>query len=74
VYNEGEVLDWDNKSQYKYLPYLEKKGSGWLFRGTFSWRDGSSGPCTFHYKSRETAEQGVKKFLQIYIDYINYKG
>lgn len=74
VYNDGKIVDWDNSSQDKYLPYLEKTGAGWSFQGTYYWGDGADGPCAFYYVSRERAEQSCTKFLSTYIDYITYIG
>lgn len=71
VYNEGTILDWANHSQYKWAPYF-RKGSpgGWAFDYVCSWTDLAHLPSGCYYKSREGAEDAIKKFMDIYIDYL----
>lgn len=74
VYNQGTILDWNNKNEYKYLPYFRKIGSGWVAVYAYSWCSGAHGPIAHHYKSNKLALEGVNNFNQIYLDYFTYKG
>lgn len=76
VYNEGEILDWNNQNQYKYLPYFKKTGSGWSSHCYSTWFaiTGAVSARALHYKSNELATDAGIKFIKVYSDYLNYQG
>jgi len=74
VYNQGTILDWDNTNEYKYLPYLRKVGSAWVFDLAGCWASGAHGSIAYHYKSNELAIKGIDNFKQTYLDFYTYKG
>ncbi len=66
LFNKGWKPDFTNSSEYKYIPYFERKGSGWVLilvhiSVAFSF-DGSG----FYYQKKEDAEFCAKLFLDIY--------
>lgn len=74
VYNQGTILDWNNTSEYKYLPYIRKIGLAWVADYSVSWGSFTDGPVAHHYKSNNLALKGINNFNQIYLDYLTYKG
>lgn len=74
VYNQGNILDFKNSSQYKYLPYYQCSGLGWSFGSVSSWSSSSVGSSSHHYYDKELAIKACKVFNKIYIDYYSYKG
>lgn len=73
IYNEGTILDWNNSSIYKYLPYFNNVGSGWSFN-YYSWSSAANSACALYYKSSNLAEKAANNFKDIYIDYVSYQG
>lgn len=74
VYNETNIIDFTNDSQYKYLPYYKLNGLGWSFGGTFGWYSSASGSVSHYYISNENCKKACLIFNNIYIDYYSYKG
>lgn len=70
VYNEGTVLDFNDRNQPKYYLWFEKKAHGWVVDG-----------CAYDYclayvgfgcyfKSEALAKDAGDKFLSIFQDYL----
>lgn len=68
AYNEGAIVDWKNTNQYKYIPYKYFSGSPWSVV-TDGWIICQCYASGLYYKSRQLAEDAVKKFRDIYDDY-----
>lgn len=68
--NEGEILDWDNHSQYKYYSWWYL---GSNFRLSCVCSDYDSAYCSARlcFKNRELAEYAADKFKSTYKDYMN---
>lgn len=73
VYNEAWIGDWNNKSEYKWFPYFYKDGSSWVvyFR---RWHGVLRCPAGLHFRTKELAEDVVKKFRHIFEDYYMING
>ena len=70
VYNQGVVLDWNNADQYKYYPWWKKENGGWVF-GSWDYRDYAACiPAGCYFKDSKSVEDVVKKFKDIYLDYL----
>jgi hypothetical protein len=70
VLNEGEKLDFNNSSTYKYYPYFQRKGSVWLV-DSCSYYDFFTDLCFgSYYKNYELALYAGNQFLDIYSDYL----
>lgn len=74
IYNQNNILDWNNKNQYKYLPYYKKDVSGWVCYSCGGWSAYSFGSFGHHYYSEKIANKAIKKFNDIYLDFYTYKG
>lgn len=71
VYNEGEILNWGNHSQYKWYPWFEKKALvGWVFDCSYCCDGGAAMGSGCYFKSKELSDDAAKKFPEIYIDYL----
>lgn len=71
VYNEGIELDWNNTNQYKWAPYFRKSPlGGWAVYCVDCWDGSAAPPSGCYFKSKEDGEDAVKKFMDIYIDYL----
>jgi hypothetical protein len=71
LFNEGIIMDFNNRNQYKYYPYFTKESSGWVVVGD------SYGFCYFsflgsgfYYKDSKTALYCGNTFKDIYLDYL----
>ena len=74
VFTEGWIIDWNNRSQYKYYPYFIKNQnsgiSGWSVDGVRNCLYTSYGaPC--FYKNESTAKHCGNLFLEIYNNYLS---
>jgi len=58
--------DFTNSSIYKYLPWLERKASGWVVRVVDGCSSVSYCPLWLYFKDKKSAELIVNKFLNIY--------
>ena len=59
--------DFTNSSIYKYIPWLQRKSSGWVvFAGVDVCVSASGCPLWLYFKDRKTAELIVNKFLNLY--------
>lgn len=70
VLNEGTVLNFTDKNQYKYYPYFERKALGWVFDDYYYYYFGSYMGFGFYYKSSELAIYAGTQFLNVYKDYL----
>lgn len=70
AYNEGSILDFSDANQTKYFPYFEKKAGVWCFRRCFHWYTTANVGSGFHYDSSEHCEDGAKKFIDIYREWL----
>jgi len=74
AYNEKTILDWNNSSIYKYIPYYKfSSGSGWSFHCGSGWTSSSRGSACQHFKADNLLQDACKKFNHIYIDYFSYQ-
>jgi hypothetical protein len=73
VYNEGEILNWKNTSQYKYLPCKYFSGGSWLVTDDRSWAATAYCSGFSYYKSNQLANDALTKFRDIYEDFWNIK-
>lgn len=62
--------DFTNTSEYKYIPYFERKKSGWVLVSVSGDFFRSLCPVWFYFKSRETTKVIVKRFIDKYNKYI----
>lgn len=68
IYNEGKILNWNDSSEYKYLPYLYfSGGSGSVSFGDWCYRFKAGG--SVYYKSELLAKSSYNNFSQIWKDY-----
>lgn len=58
--------DFTDSSTYKYIPYFERKSSGWSLDSVSFCYFSSFSPVGFYYKKRDTAETIVKRFSTLY--------
>lgn len=70
VYNEGTVLDFNDRNQPKYYLWFEKKAHGWVVDGC-----GCDFCCAYlgfgcYFKSEALAKDAGDKFLSIFQDYL----
>ncbi len=70
VFNEGWIIDWDNRSKYKYYPYFYKENGSWLIYAVGYCSYISYGVPGF-YKDEKTAKYCSTLFLEIYKTYLN---
>lgn len=72
VLNEEEILDFNNKNNYKYYPYFYKENNGWVLdSGADDGSLGASAGFGCYFKSSELALFAGKVFRDIYLDYIS---
>jgi hypothetical protein len=70
LFAEGWVINWDNRSQYKYYPYFYKENGSWLVAHVAYYYYRSSGGPGF-YKDEKTVKHCSTLFLEIYRTYLN---
>lgn len=70
VLNEGWSANFDNKNEYKYYPYFEKKSSGWFFSNVSFSDDYASMGFGLYFKSSELAKYAGEQFIEIYREYL----
>ena len=70
--NNGDVWreNWDNHSQYKYYPIFERKAGGWVVYCSYYCNYAAVGGFGSYFKEEKTCLLIAKKFLPLYIDYI----
>jgi hypothetical protein len=68
INNDNKIWtpDFTNSSIYKYLPWLERKSSGWVVYGVGGFRSFSGCPLWLYFKDKKSAELIVNKFLSLY--------
>lgn len=75
----GNFLDNDRKkympdftdgSTSKYIPYFERKGSGWVLRAVNGCLRRSHCPVALYYKSNKTAKLFAERFNGLYNKYL----
>ena len=72
--NEGWEPDWENSSQYKYLPWFKhKSGFGLSFFASVYWGTYSCVCSRLCFKSKELAEYAATQFEDLYNDYLTIK-
>jgi len=74
IYNQENVLDWDNTNQTRYLPYIKKVGSGWVVDSYSYWGSDSFGSLGHYYFSEDLCVKAMKNFNQVYLDFYTYTG
>lgn len=62
--------DFNDSSQTKHVPYFNKNGSGWCLYDVGYWCSGTDVPLGFYYKDKKAGEILVKRFLSLYIQWI----
>lgn len=64
--------DFNRSSGYKYIPYFEKKSSGWVLIVVIYLYSSSSSSCSvgFYYKVSETAEFITKQYESLYNEHM----
>lgn len=70
LFNQGWVPNFDNTSEYKYLPYFVKNSGGWAFGSSIVFAGRSYCSAGLYYKSRELSDFCANRFLSIYLNYI----
>lgn len=71
VFAEGWILNWGNRSEYKYYPYfIKNQNSGWSVSRVYCYYYFSYGEPGF-YKDELTAKHCGNLFLDIYNTYLN---
>lgn len=70
VYNEGDILDFDNPNQYKYRPYFIKKGGSWVFYYSGFYISFCYGGFGEFFKNQKLSDDAASKFKSIYFDYL----
>jgi len=71
LYNDGEKFDWTNSNQYKYYPWFQKNArGGWVLSFVYYYSSLANVGFGYYFKSKELAEDAVKKFMDIYKDYL----
>lgn len=71
LFNLGWKPNFENHNEYKYLPYFQKQSGGWVFIGSYLFRDGSDCSAGLYYKERHISDHCVRLFIDIYINYLN---
>ena len=68
IANGGEVWipDFTNRNKYKFIPYFERKASGWVAYFVSYCYSSSGYPLGFYFKNREDAEYISKQFIDLY--------
>jgi len=74
IYNQENVLDWNNTDEIKYIPYIKKVGSGWVVGNFSGWISYTYGSFGHHYYSEKLCLSGIKNFNNIYLDFYTYAG
>ena len=69
--NEGWKPDWQNSSQYKYVPYFTHNGTAFVFYGYYSWRSHTFVGSRLCFKSAELAEYCAVQFQDLYNEFLN---
>jgi len=64
------VANWTDSNEYKYLTYFENKGSGFGFDDVGSWYSNAYAPLGFYYKNSNTCELITKRFIKLYLDWL----
>jgi hypothetical protein len=64
------IPDFTNNNEYKYIPYFNKIGSGWLLCAVHYFLSDASGSVGLYYKNERTANIISKKFLSTYNIYL----
>ncbi len=70
VLNEGWEPDFKNTNEYKWYPWFERKGSGWVFGGGCCGCHGGGLGSGFWYKTEELAIYAGKQFIDLYKEYL----
>lgn len=73
VYNESTVLNWNNTSEYKYLPYLNFFSGSGVVLASLSWSYCLSAPSGFYYKSPNLSQTSYKNFQSFWEDFWGIK-
>jgi hypothetical protein len=69
--NEGWTPNWDDDSQYKYVPWFYMGGSsGFRYGGYGDWLSSANVGSRLCFKSRELAEYAAKQFTETYKKYM----
>lgn len=62
--------DFDNRNQYKYYPWFEKKSSGWVVIYCAAYGYDAAGGFGSYFKTSELALYAGNQFLEVYNDYL----
>jgi hypothetical protein len=69
--NEGWTPNWEDDSEYKYVPWFKhKSGVGLSFGGVDSWSAHTNIGSRLCFKTSELAEYAATQFADIYKDYL----
>lgn len=60
------VPNFDNSSEYKYLPYFERKAGGWSLGVVFDGRDYATCPVGLYFKKEQSARVIANRFILLY--------
>lgn len=72
--NEGWIPDWDDYSQYKWVPYFRNKsGFGLAFDDYDSWSTSTDVGSRLCFKSSEIAVYVATQFADLYNDFLTIK-
>ena len=69
IYNEGDVPDWSDTNQYKYVPCRYLSGGVWLVDS--DWSTYPDSPGSFYFVRKEDSDDALKRFITIYDDFWN---
>lgn len=61
-------------SEDKFIPWLQKGGSGWFLVGVSSYYSSTHCPVGFYYKSRSTCNTLVSRFIKQYDEWAENEG
>ena len=70
AYNQGTILDWDNRSQAKYYLYFQKAHGGWVLCGVNGSHYRALLGSGHYFKSEKLARDAYSKFQDVWNNYL----
>lgn len=68
--NEGWTPDWQNSSQYKYVPYFRHNGKAFVYHVYYLWSAACSVGSRLCFKSAELAKYAGEQFIDLYNEFL----
>lgn len=68
--NEGWTPDWNNSSQYKYVPYFRWNGTAFVYHGYHGWFASACVGSRLCFKNAELAKYAAEQFIDLYNEFL----